>query len=210
MAISLVSSEHASSTTLTMPSHQAGDVIIGSAYRANNVAATLPAGWVEIESAGSGNIAWTTGFKLATGNSESFDTWTNANEVFAQVYRSSSGVICVGRSGRIANSLSLTLLFSQLRLNYDSLVAMAAGIRATDTNIETIPNFITNKSVVGASYECGVFTSDGTLSVGLPLSDHTLTGTAANNRFNYVELLEVESSGGGGYYNPFRNPVFGG
>lgn len=90
MAISHVGAAIASGETVTLPAHQAGDLILGYGYTATG-SVSLPAGWTNLEAWSVsafpvtyyGRLAW----KVAASGSESFGTWTNANISTVAVYR---------------------------------------------------------------------------------------------------------------------------
>lgn len=87
----LVGTEAVAGTSLTIPAgHQAGDLIVMAAWRANATAASKPAGWTDFSptttiasGAGSLRIA----YKVAASSSETSGTWTNAAQVMCAVYR---------------------------------------------------------------------------------------------------------------------------
>jgi len=93
----------ANATSVSLPSHQTGDLILIMAqdYEVNNDNAgelipALPAGYTSIR-AGTSNAdedwSWRVGYKFATNNSETSGTWTNAEKVVAAVYRN---VVSIG------------------------------------------------------------------------------------------------------------------
>ncbi len=91
MAITRVGTGTASTTTVTLPTTQAGDLCIIFAYRATTTAPALPSGWTSILTKSGTACSCRVGYKYATGASTTSGTWTNAIELIAHVYRASSG-----------------------------------------------------------------------------------------------------------------------
>lgn len=87
--ISFKGRDSASDTTITIPSHAAGDLIVIAARGT----ASVPVGWTEIID---GSYQWGTnivaGYKVATGGSEVSGTWTGANELHVGVYDGAASV----------------------------------------------------------------------------------------------------------------------
>jgi len=93
----------ANATSVSLPSHQTGDLILIMAqdYEVNNDSAgglipALPAGYTSIRDGTSDadeDWSWRVGYKFATNNSETSGTWTNAEKVVAAVYRN---VVSIG------------------------------------------------------------------------------------------------------------------
>jgi len=87
VAISFVSSASATSDTVAMPSHQAGDMIVFYAHnKTNTTAIGNPAGtkgYVVTMSSASSLV----GYKVATSSSETVGIWTNATSITVAVYR---------------------------------------------------------------------------------------------------------------------------
>jgi len=95
--ISFISAVSAASTSVTLGTHAAGDIIIIFAGRAaSSTPPTLPSGWTNINSGGSSTASIRIGYKVAASSSETSGTWTNASRVCAVVYR---GVSSIGTSG---------------------------------------------------------------------------------------------------------------
>lgn len=91
MAISYVSGAAAAATSVAMPTHQAGDMIIVYAFRdGNTTAPTIAAGFTGLNPAGSNACSFTVGFKVAASGSETSGTWTNATSIAVAVYRNAS------------------------------------------------------------------------------------------------------------------------
>ncbi len=98
MAISRVGSASAQATTITIPTHQSGDLILICAGRNNTTAPTIPSGWIVMSGAGVSGHSSSTGWKLAKSSSETSGTWTNAVVLHSAVYRGSTGILAISSS----------------------------------------------------------------------------------------------------------------
>lgn len=106
--ISFKGRDSAEATTITIPSHATGDLIVIAAQGT----ASVPAGWTEIID---GSYQWGTnivaGYKVATGGSEVSGTWTGATELHVGVYdgAASIGASAFAASGNNTSWPALTL-----------------------------------------------------------------------------------------------------
>jgi hypothetical protein len=98
MAISRVGSGSVQANTITIPTHQAGDLIIISANRNNTTAPTVPSGWVIVNNTGLSGASTSLAWKLAKTTTETSGTWTNASAMHVAVYRADTGILAVSTS----------------------------------------------------------------------------------------------------------------
>lgn len=98
-----VGSNQAQAATVSIPAHQAGDIILICAYRSNNTPANLPAGWTNVQSGGANSLSMRVGRRVASGSGTTSGTWTNANALICEVYRPSGGTATIGASAMAAN-----------------------------------------------------------------------------------------------------------
>lgn len=78
----------ANGTTLTMPTHQANDVLIACAYQwGSNTDITVPAGWTAVANVDGSFHNFRVAYKIAASGAESSGTWTGANELVIASYR---------------------------------------------------------------------------------------------------------------------------
>jgi hypothetical protein len=85
MAISIVgSTSELSDSITTMPTHAAGDLLIGFGYNdGSSTAVTAPSGWVDRFFSAVGGAGYIrVGYKHAQTSSEVSGTWTNADQLF--------------------------------------------------------------------------------------------------------------------------------
>jgi len=129
MVAAFITSASAEATSLTLPAHQAGDVLVMIAVRTGTSSyATVPAGWnitynraIGSAPARSMIFAW----KVATSSSETSGTWTNANLLTCAVYRHATNVIVIsGANGN--NGVATTTV------NYPSLAAYTTNNNPTN------------------------------------------------------------------------------
>jgi hypothetical protein len=203
MAIEYVGAAVANADTVTMPSHQSGDLILAMGYRHNNNSApTLPSGWLggETQTGATNGVVY--GWKIATSSSETSGTWTNATQLAVAVYRSNA-------SRQVTRgTLSSTSAIANVNITYNAnagitngtyeawMVAMV-GTR-TDEHAHTAPTGMTNRASTVSTGEIAIHDSNGT--------DHawpttTVTGNAVTYRSAVFEVIEVPytmsaSSGG--------------
>ncbi|AUH68535.1 MULTISPECIES: hypothetical protein [Gordonia] len=98
----LVGTTTSSSTTVPLPAHQSGDLILVFASNLSSntaTAPTLPSGWTSAVVASSGARA---GWKIAASGSETSGTWTNATRMIAMVWRGAQiGATATDTSGNV-------------------------------------------------------------------------------------------------------------
>jgi len=154
MAISFIGAQGAAATTVTIPTHQIGDLILIFAYRdGSNTAPTTPAAggtvptWNLIGSSGgntnSSNFRWAT----ATATTTTSGTWTNATELICLVYRKASIGLSVGGSGAATTTINYPARTLN-RTDGSSWVVGVAGHR-TATNVEQAPGAMVNRASSG-------------------------------------------------------------
>jgi len=203
MSISFVGAQGAAGTTVTIPAHQVGDMILIFAYRdGSNTAPTTPTAggtvptWTLISSAGASTNSANFRYAVATATTTTSGTWTNATETICLVYR---GTKLVGVNG--ANTSASTIIsyagLALQRTDGSSWVVGCAGHR-TATNVELAPTGMTNRISSGteaAGHDTNgsswtitrtvtVNANSGWRAVTVELRDATVVLTAAAGSFN--------------------------
>lgn len=215
MAITLVGSEIAASDTLTLPAHQAGDLIVGFGIRYAVAFPTIPAGWSSLTRQDyAAAIGHGFAYKRATSSSETFGTWTSADLVGAFVVRASAGVPCIGHATSGASAAGgLDLRWDmQALFREESMMLLWATIGNLTTDIATAPSGFTNvQNGDDGTRELVMHFSDAAIGPGLPIASQVLTGSTSNRRLALAEIIEIEIEvSGGGPRNLFGNSLFGG
>ena len=213
MAISRISSATAQATTITIPSHQAGDLIFIYAGRNNTTPATVPAGWVQAGASGASGVSGAAGWKIAQSSSETSGTWTNASVLHCAVYRGDNLLaLSTAAGGANATTTSVNFLTVTNGLVYraggeDNWYIGAAMQLNSANSLETPPSGMTNVSVESSS---GVWKSVLHDTNGSQLSNWvtaaTTVATAASSSTRVYQLFEFDgpafSSGGGIFFRP--------
>ena len=155
-------------TSATLPSHQAGDLIVAFAYRDDSTTVpTQPSGvnWTSIATANNGNTnSSRLGYKIAVSSSETTGTWSNATSVIFAVYRGVNQTTPIGgNTGTNGSSTNISFPTVTLTQNRgDSWVLGFAGHRSTNVAIDTAPsNMINRNSVSDATDEAAIHDTDG-------------------------------------------------
>lgn len=207
MAISRVGSASAQATTITMPTHQSGDLILIVANRNNSTAATIPSGWVAYSVSGT-NASSAIGWKIAESSSEVSGTWTNASVLHCAVYRASEILaISTAIAATVANSA--TIVYPGLG-NYRAGVLdnwyVATAIQLNSTNsLETAPTGMANINVESSA---GVWKSVLHDTNASQLSNWASTNVTVTTSATYasrvLQLIEFGGPAFGGGGSGFR------
>lgn len=190
MAISRIGSA-SGTNTCTLPTHQAGDLLIIFAYRdGNTTAPSLPAGWWNISNVGANTNSLRVGYKIAASSGTSAGTWTNATSVIGVVYRGATiGAFSVGGASNTTFSFNG---FTSLKSN-SWFVGFVGTRDATTAAVGTAPTNMSNvTTVTDATDRAGLHDTNGTLA---SWSTQTVTtGVAATGwRTAVLELLDTNT-----------------
>ena len=210
MAISYIGASGAEATSLTLPSHQRGDLIILAAYRHNSATPpTMPSGWCLVSSGGGGTNSLLVACKLANTSSETSGTWTNATSLAAAVYRDAT-LLSVGTTVLIGGSSSPSFNYPAItpdRSFGDTWYVGVAGHRGNDSDVQIAPAGMTNRlDLIGAvSGELVIHDTNGNVAAWNSTNVTNTVNTAIGYRSCVLELLDIgftPSSGGGGSQRP--------
>jgi hypothetical protein len=164
--VSRIGSNSALGTSVAIPAHQAGDLIVIDAVNTSSgTAVSLPGGYTSILNATPGaTTAMRTGYKLAASGAETSGTWTNATSVHVTVYRGVNPAAPIGASigAQFVGSTSLRYDTLALQITDGSSWVHSAGMHTTATDIETNPpNASTNRTDQG---QLATFDTNGGVS----------------------------------------------
>lgn len=180
MTVSFVGAQGAAATTVTIPAHQVGDLILIFAYRdGSNTVPTAPTAggtvptWTQIGSSGGNTNSSRFHYATATATNTTSGTWTNATELICLVYRGASIGASAGGSGAATTSIAYPALTLQ-RTDNTSWVVGVAGHRSA-TNVEVAPTGMTNRASSGT--EAAGHDSNGTRT---SWTQQTVTVNASN------------------------------
>lgn len=179
MAVSFVGAASAGATSVTLPTHQVGDLIIIHAVGLPSDP-TPPAGWTSPTN-GNGNNSTLFGrvhYKLAASSSEVSGTWTNALILNCSVYRGTSGsiVACAVNTG----STGLVITYPALTLS--TLAGTSWGARAAShggaTNIDTAALTGYTNRTQASNLTC-IKDTNAAISANPTADAQTVTGSSA-------------------------------
>lgn len=185
MAISRVGSVADTATSVTLPAHLAGDLIIAFAYRdGNNTAPSLPTGWTNITTNGSNTNSFRLAYKLAASSSETATGFTSASKLICVVYRGVDQTTPVGVTATASTAIGTTISYNGATLQITdgtSWVVAFAGHRSGDTALETaVPTSMA--LVVGAtntSHEAQAFDTGGGVASYAATTGLAIGGTSS-------------------------------
>lgn len=174
---SLVGSVYGAGTSISLPEHEAGDLIIITAHRSNNTAPTRPAGWNGPAGAGANYMSAILGWKVAASGSEVSGTWTNAAGLCARVYRNAQTVGAISTANSNSSSVSLpalTLAWDASEVTIDRF-AVGGGTPAAFTD----PADHTPRLSAISPNSVALWTADGEDYTGASTSNATNAGKRA-------------------------------
>lgn len=189
-AVTYISSASASASTVTMPTHASGDLLLMWAYRPlSTTPASLPAGWTNVINGGSNTSSGRVGYKIAASSGETSGTWTNAQMLIVMVYRNASGV---GASARTSGNSS-THNVPGLTLNVTTGTSRVVTFASTSTTGGAYPSttdngFSRRLQLEGAGEDGGAYDTGGATTSFDP--DTINYGSADTFQTAAVEILD--------------------
>jgi len=181
----------AGATSVTLPTHVTGDLIIVFAYRdGNTTQPTLPAGFTAISNASGANTnSATLGYKIAASGSETSGTWTNANAIMAVVIGGANAAP-IGGSG-VGSTANATVTYPTLTMSDasgNSVVLCFCGHRSVNTTLETPPiGMLRVASFTNATCELACHVTEGGVTA-FASRGVLVGGTASGWRAHSVEI----------------------
>jgi len=217
MAVTVVSSQFANGNSLTMPSHQPGDLLIAIAHRnASITIPTEPAGWFTHLTVGSNIQGVRLASKYAASSSESFGTWTNAEQVLVVVCRSDDGkgvylnATITGGANSTTSIAYPALAFNNVA-NNSTMFFGFLGVKVNDSDADTAPSGMTN---IGSL--AGVSAGEIALHNTTPATSWSAATFTASTSVDYRTIVfgvtETQfdlASGGGGIAKLLGNGLIG-
>jgi len=197
MSITRVSHAIANGDTLTLPSHQPGDLIIGVAWRhdGSSVGGHLSGGRT-IRAITALGYGISVREKIATSSSETFGTATDATQVGAIVYRHTNYL--TGASNNASNGTTDTLTYGVIAAaanteqNLDRWYVGIGAYRANNTSAIAAPtNMTTIANIQGTSDGCLVLHDTNAL-ISSNWSNQTVAGTSLQAwRTMVIEIFDT-------------------
>ncbi len=170
--VTFVGAASAGATTVTIPAHQVGDLLVMFAYRdGNNTAPSLPTGWTNIGTAnGANSNSSRLAYRVTTATNTTSGTWTNATGLVVHVYRGQNIVTPIGENANNGGNSAIVTYpaLTMIQTDGSSLVSGFAGHRSTNTSLEISPVDMINRTsfVNGTNEIVGHDTDVGATSWG--------------------------------------------
>ncbi len=203
MALQFIGSA-AGTTSVTMPTHAIGDLMIFFAYRDGSttnptIGTGSPTTWTSITNTTDGtSCSVSAGWKIAAATNETSGTWTNASRCIVLVYRGqlSSGTP-IGTFQPTSGTTS-TITYTTDALTNSNVIGSSwfcafAGMSTVDTALETPPTGMTlRQNDVDATAEASAFDTNGPATANWPSTNVSAGGTNGN----WVSMvIEIKAQG---------------
>jgi hypothetical protein len=216
MTIAFQAANSAQATSVAIPTHQAGDLLLILTGNNSGFPPTIPSGWnatICSNDQVSPSKTLFVGWKIATSASETSGTWTGSHLIMAAVYRDSTNYHALGGSNRANTRNTTSVVYINIsansavntptKLQNAAAVVFGAIYISENTGVgSAAPSGMTNRAVyAGAS--TGYLALHDTGSTVSSWSNTTVTAASNVNTVQItVEMMDTgvaKTSGGGGY-----------
>lgn len=195
-SISYIADGQAVGTSVTIPAHQVGDLIVIFAFANTGTVPALGAQFTNVANCNlsGGTTGSRVGYMIADTTTEVSGTWTSATSLMVHVYRSSAGNMpvpgaCAGQNAAASTALTYPAL-TLTKTDHSSWVARAA-ISSAGTNIQTAPSGYVLRANNTAVPETASFDSNGRIQATSVAQSAALTITSANWRSVTLEIVGI-------------------
>lgn len=194
LSLTHVASASAAATSVAIPAHMVGDVLVVTCRRANTTPPSIPSAggtvpaWVTVESYGADALSLTTVMFVATATDTTTGTFTNAGQIIVTVLRPNKAVTLGARSAGNGASTETIVYPALTRDTSDGICVRAATRAAVDSEVGNAPTGWTNRATqpAGALAVLCLHTQDAAAD---PTADTVnTTGTAAAYRAHTFEI----------------------
>lgn len=191
----------AESSSVTIPAHQVGDLIIVWAWVESTTNPTIAAGWTTITSTTDGTTcSISMGWKIATSAAETSGTWTGATSMGAAVYR---GAYTVSANFSTATTGATQTWNAVTLTGKKSWLVGFIGHRSINTTTLTTPptGFTNLASTLGATSDVALHDSNGVVVTNYATNTTTSGGTNSGAITAIVEIIPLPNA-----YNNYSFP----
>lgn len=216
MTISLVGTAVAESTSIVLPSHQNGDLLLLAVGRLTSTIPAIVAGWKFGVVRNITTRCLLIAYKQAGSSSEVSGTW-ESDLLAAMVFRGSDNYLSVGGSsqsgGNASSAVTYADLFTARTVNSNSRMHASEGwivgaalATVNSSNIDQAPSGMTLRNSLAGTSAGEIVISDTNGMVSSWSSATVTTSSSINWITNCLEIFESntpKASSGGGVYNPF-------
>ena len=166
----------------TLPSHQAGDLLIAFAFRESTTATTLPTGWGSISALAANTTYARLAYKVALSDSETTGTWTGADRCLFLVYRNAE-ISNLSTSQRTSTGSSTSVEYPTYDNHWVNLAQDITflGHRSTNQSSSVVPSGITERSNTNTTSRMFAGDSNG-LTSGFAAQTISVGGTSSGWR----------------------------
>lgn len=172
-----VDSNSNAGTSVTIPTHQAGDhLYIYSTRNGSNIWPTMPSGWLPINASGANSVSSNQGFRIARSSSEVSGTWANATHMLVVVMRGAKGI--GNGNGNSGNSSTLNYPGFTLADNLGKSWINAFAVHRTANNVDVAPTLLTNRRSVGSGPETAAHDSNGPTGTNWTSTNRTVSASS--------------------------------
>lgn len=215
MTTSYVGSAFAEATSVTLPTHQSGDLIIIMATRwASTTVPTVPSGWSVLFSRNTSNRTVIIACKIASSSSETSGTWTNAEMLACGVWRDDTNYLVPGAIASAAQTGGTTMAYplldavNTIRQRSSSWVAGFGGVALNSINGQDAPTGMTNRgSLAGASTgEVAIHDSNGNTTWSSTVN--VTLSSATSSQSTTIELWDTGIAKSAGSSAKPYHPLF--
>lgn len=149
--IALIGSASAAATSIVIPAHQAGDLIMMAAFgtdTSNTIG--LPSGWTLINGS-KVNVQLRGAYRVAVDGATVSGVWGHATGLICTVYRGVDPAGPIGDDTIATGTATATVQYQDLTMQVGDGTGWvwAAGVHTTATNVNSPPVGLTNRAAVG-------------------------------------------------------------
>lgn len=180
MAISLIGAGRATATSVTIPAHQAGDllIIVAIKWGSGSPTPTVPSGWTTAHTSTS-TYRRVVGWKIAASSSEVSGTWTSAADLWVMVWRDAT----IGAVASAAGTLTAT---PALTLTTPPAHVVALGTAAA-SGTASLPAGMTSLWTSGGTYSARIAWTAS------PVSSWAATSISNTDSSTVIELIPAST-----------------
>jgi len=182
MTITHIASASVAASKITIPTHEAGDLLLMGVAKAVNGTITVPAGWTLVSTkAVTGR--YTIAYKIATAPGTLSGTWKGANGLMVNVYRGATGI---GDASIVYTASGTTITWPARTLQVTDGTSVVVGIGYAGLTASGLTLPLGQVARIGSNFQ-------SCWDTGVGVTAYAAQTSTISNQPKYVATLELKA-----------------